>query len=77
MDNMTVKATKKSFLEQTKKPKKYRKNPKTFFNPETDTDRKPTFEQKTDPDPDRLPKVLLFRRKGGGPPLFLTLFDRW
>jgi hypothetical protein len=59
MDNMTVKATKKSFLEQTKKPKNYLKKPKTFFNPETDLDpdRKPTFEQKTDPDPDRMPKV--------------------
>jgi hypothetical protein len=30
-----------------------------FFNPETDTDpdQKPTFKQKTDPDPNGLPKV--------------------
>jgi hypothetical protein len=30
-----------------------------FFNPETETDpdRKPTFEQKTDPDPDRSQKL--------------------
>jgi hypothetical protein len=29
------------------------------FNPETDpdSDQKPTFEQKTEPNPDRLPKV--------------------
>jgi hypothetical protein len=30
--------------------KKTRQKPTTFFNPETDPDRKPTFEQKTDPD---------------------------
>jgi hypothetical protein len=43
-----------------KTPKNRKKNPKksrTFFNPEPGPDRKPTFEQKTDPDPDRLPKV--------------------
>jgi hypothetical protein len=35
------------------------KKPTTFFNPETETDpdRKPTFEQKTDPDPDQCQKV--------------------
>jgi hypothetical protein len=33
--------------------------PTTFFNPKTDLnpDQKPTIKQKTDPDPDRLPKV--------------------
>jgi hypothetical protein len=44
-----------------KKQKKRKKQKKTttFFNPETDPDldQKPTFEQKTYPDPDRLPKV--------------------
>jgi hypothetical protein len=40
-----------------KKPENQTKPKKTttFFNP--DPDRKPTFDQKTDPDPDRLPKV--------------------
>jgi hypothetical protein len=47
------------FKQQKNHPKseKNTKNTMTFFNPETDSDRKPTFEQKTDPDPDRLPKV--------------------
>jgi hypothetical protein len=43
-----------------KKPvNKTRLKPITFFNPETDPDpdRKPTIEQKTDPDPVRLLKV--------------------
>jgi hypothetical protein len=46
--NMTVKATKTTF----------RKKP-DFFNPETDPDpdRKPTFQQKNDPDPNQLQKV--------------------
>jgi hypothetical protein len=48
-----------SFSEKTRKNGKNRKKPTTFFNPETDPDldQKPTFEQKTNPDPDRLPKV--------------------
>jgi hypothetical protein len=56
---MTVKAPKKRFSEKTDKPKKTRKKPMTFFNPETETvpDRKPTFEPKTEPDPDRSQKV--------------------
>jgi hypothetical protein len=29
----------------------------TFVNPKTDPDQKPTFDQKTDPDTDRLLKV--------------------
>jgi hypothetical protein len=55
--NMTAKATKKSFSENTKKTKKTT----TFFNPKTDPDpdRRPTFQQKKhDPDPDRLPAGL-------------------
>jgi hypothetical protein len=38
---------------------KNRKKPNAFFNPETETDpdQKPTFEQKTDSDPDRSQKV--------------------
>jgi hypothetical protein len=41
--------------------KKTRLKPTTFFNPETDTDtdQKPTFKPKTEPDPNRLPKVNL------------------
>jgi hypothetical protein len=52
---MTVRATKESLLGKTEKSEKTT----TFFNPETktDPDQKPTFEQKTDPDPDRLSKV--------------------
>jgi hypothetical protein len=51
----------KKLLKKTKKRKKTRKKTTTFFNPktETDPDRKLTFEQNTDPDPDRLPKVYL------------------
>jgi hypothetical protein len=45
---MTVKAKKGRFSGKNKKTRK---------KPTTDPDRKPTFEQKTDPDPDRLPKV--------------------
>jgi hypothetical protein len=38
---------------------KKKKKKTTFFFPETETDpdRKPTFKQKTDPDPDRPQKV--------------------
>jgi hypothetical protein len=38
---------------------KPKKTTTTFFNPKTETnpDRKPTFEQKNDPDPDRYQKV--------------------
>jgi hypothetical protein len=45
---MSIKAKKNTIFEKT-----------TFFNPETDPDpnQKPTFEQKTDPDPDRCQKV--------------------
>jgi hypothetical protein len=51
---MTVKAT-----NAFQKNLKNRKKPTTFFNPKTEPDhnRKPTFEQKNDTDPDLLPKV--------------------
>jgi hypothetical protein len=60
LGNMTVQATtKKAFKkpEETKKTKKTEKKMMTFVNPKTDPDQKPTFDQKTDPDPDRLLKV--------------------
>jgi hypothetical protein len=44
---------------KVEKPGENRKKPTTFFNPETEPnpDQKPTFEQKTETDPDRLLKV--------------------
>jgi hypothetical protein len=41
---MTVIATKNNLSEKNEKMKN--ENEKTFFNPETEPDRKPTFEQK-------------------------------
>jgi hypothetical protein len=47
------------FIFLTEKTGENRIKPATFFNPETETDpdQKPTFKQKTDPDPDRSRKV--------------------
>jgi hypothetical protein len=60
---MPVKRNKKKLIGKTDK-KKLQK-PTTFFNPETDPnpDRKPTFKQKSDPDPDRLLKVNPAQKK--------------
>jgi hypothetical protein len=48
--NRTVNATKKGFSEKTEK-KKQKKKTTSFLNPETDPDRKPTFQQKPIPIP--------------------------
>jgi hypothetical protein len=50
---MSKKTGKKKFSKKPKKNRQLFSIPKT----ETDPDRKPNFEQKTDPDPDRCQKV--------------------
>jgi hypothetical protein len=56
---MCNKQKQKKCRKTRKKTEKNLKKPTTFFKPETETDpdQKPTFEQKTDPDPDRSQKI--------------------